>query len=539
MKTKIILAGLLLVFSAFSLFFTIKNEADVKTSNIGSNTTITSDTAPFLIGAYDLGNLNDYSKIDSLRFNAWHQYLMISDSSEILGKWVVRGWFPSDTLFNDLPNNNDVKSLLDANNAHNLKMIMQRPATQYFSYGQRSDYECEESLANNDFWFYTYRNHPSNVSSDYTETLSNETIKGRYCRQGNDSGYVMTGLKANREQINCTSYPGGGDVNKKWYIKPRIKIDSASAYANHRVCRVEVYRYDSTRIKTIEITGNNFIKPGPIFDSSYLDWFYGFYDTVQTIADGRSFNPDTLSWFGDKDACKVDFRVFWYGECDMWIDRIRVEDEIAHSLFDPLDPNYNRVQAYIGVEAKLMATHNTAPLRYYLDEFEFNHLPCIKYVSKMLKDSTSFYGREIPFTAYNGLSFYSAHIPSDSASLGGWHFGKYFLDSVNIREFNYGEYPFKYRRENDSVYTPTIIPSSLPRTSGDGVYGEVVSPRVYENWLQNYLYYDNYSYTCSGLFINTLKDVVERCKESNWKINFTTPVQTHIMRKGDYLREPT
>ncbi|MBK8382873.1 MAG: hypothetical protein IPL16_13515 [Ignavibacteria bacterium] len=37
--------------------------------------------------------------------------------------------------------------------------------------------------------------------------------------------------------------------------------------------------------------------------------------------------------FGINDThSKVDFKVFWYDKCDMWIDRIRVENQPAHRM---------------------------------------------------------------------------------------------------------------------------------------------------------------------------------------------------------------
>ncbi|MBM4159073.1 MAG: hypothetical protein FJ216_09915, partial [Ignavibacteria bacterium] len=536
MKTKLFSIPVLLLISLISIYFKSPDYDSYNKKKSLENTLITSsDTLPFIIGAYDLGNLKDYKKIDSLRFNGWHWYLTKGSWSTILQKNVPLGWYLNDTLLGNPNLVDSVKLLLDSNNLHGLQMFMQRPATVWLCYGQQSDYQFEEQLSNNELSFYSYKIHPDTVSSDYQETYINgEEIRGRVCSlYTNKAGYVATGLIANREQVNFDNrhYPGNGDYEREWYIKPRIKIDTADAIANKNVCRIEVFNYRDSLIKSIEIKGENFIDEYYIFRGPYLDWFYRLPPESQIIDISLIFNPYKDDWM-NKESCKVDFRIYWYGECNMWVDRIRVEDDRAYNLFDSTALHYICYHQMIDNEAYLAAT-NTSPARFYLDEFEFNHIPCIKYVSRKLKEKTIQYGKEVPFTVYNGMGFYGAHTQE------GWldfnPFQKYFLDSVNIREYNYGSYPFAYRDPD----LRTKIPNTLPRTSGNGVYGDVVEPDTYEEWLQNYIFYKNQGDPKSGEYMELLNEVRNRCTSSNGKLNFITPVQTHIMKNEDFLREPT
>ena len=445
MKAKLFSIPVLLLTAVLSIYLKSPEVPVANKNNIIVNrTTLSSDSLPFIVGAYDLGNLTDYAKIDSLGFNGWHWYLTKGGWSSILQKNVPRGWCFHDTLLGN-PNELDtVNRLLDSNSKHGLKMFMQRPMTQWLCYGQQSDYQLESVLTDPGLSFYAYNEHNEEVSSDYQDTLNN--IKGRYCELNtNSAGYVSTGLKANREQVNfdVRHYPGNGDFERWWYIKPRIKIDTADAYANKNVCRVEVYNYDSVLIKTIEIKGENFIEPiTNIFKGPYLDWFYWLSSDAQIINIDTLFNPFKRGWMA-KDSCKVDFRIYWYGECNMWVDRIRVEDDRAYNLFDSTAQLYDEYNQVIDYESELAAT-NISPARFYLDEFEFNHIPCIKYISKKLESKTIQYGKEVPFTVYNGTGFYGAHIPEGSLDF--THFQKYFLDSVNVKEYNYGSYPFAKSR---------------------------------------------------------------------------------------------
>ncbi|MCX6161959.1 MAG: hypothetical protein NTV87_11605 [Ignavibacteriae bacterium] len=484
MKTKIILT-VLLVFPAV-LFFLSKPPAK-ENANPTFQTTNTDTT--FFIGSYDLGNAADRRIIDSAKFNQWHKYLG-SDTAQ--GRSVPLGWFDYDVTFTNPNTNPRVKGLLDSNNNQHLYTFMHRPNIDWLCFGQRSDYQCEDSCFlspdEQDFWFYTYRNTGTvgiNLH-DYTQfgngarvkycTTNESVVDSCYNRVNpHSAGYVVMGLKANREQVNATTYPGSGDCQYDWFIKPRIRINVADAYANKLVCRIEVYNFEGDTIKKVELYGKHFIDNSNNYDGSYRDNYYHFpTDTNLIIDTGYYFNPNKKNWLRTDDSCKVDFRVYWYGQCDMWLDYVRVDDEKANRLLTGSDDEYNNM---LGWEAQL-AVYNNSPLRFYLDEFEFNHLPCLKYVSKKLRELTAqYYGREVPFSIGTNAGWLSAHTPG-CVYLPDYYFRKYFVDSVKIKELMLGIYPFKYRAGLDSI--PSKIPNTLPDLTNPGVFGTPVNPNEYD-----------------------------------------------------------
>jgi hypothetical protein len=206
------------------------------------------------------------------------------------------------------------------------------------NYGRHSIYELESvNMQTEESGRYTYRNRPDSVSSDFIEEYETRVIKGRYCSvEKNKAGYVVTGLKSHFEDKNYnTKYNfGTGTISRQWYIRPGIKIDSSGAYWNKKVCRIEVYNYDGDLVKKIEITGNNFLDEQMNFNTNYIDSYYRLSHNNNIIENGDMLNSQKKS--NKKNPyCKTDIRVYWYGECNMWIDRITVEDEIAYNLLNP------------------------------------------------------------------------------------------------------------------------------------------------------------------------------------------------------------
>ncbi|MBK8552235.1 MAG: hypothetical protein IPL53_14700 [Ignavibacteria bacterium] len=109
---------------------------------------------------------------------------------------------------------------------------------------------------------------------------------------------------------------------------------------------------------------------------------------IQLIIDPSNFekfNPNCEDLWDT--SCAVDFKVYWYGQCDMWIDYVRVDNEIAHDLFsnDLQNPQFVQYQNWLKWEADSIATlFPNAAYRFYIEEFEFNQIPCMEYVSRKI-----------------------------------------------------------------------------------------------------------------------------------------------------------
>jgi len=248
---------------------------------------------------------------------------------------------------------------------HNLYSPDSILINELLSYGRHSKYEVESAnMQTEESGQYTYKSRPDSVSSDFIEESENEMIKGRYCSvKKNKAGYVVTGLKSHFEHKDYNSKYnfGTAQIDRQWYIKPRIKIDSTGAYWNKKVCRIEVYNYDGDLVKEIEITGSNFIDERMNFNTNYTDSYYKFNRNNNIIENGDMLNSRKKT--NKKNTfCKTDIRIYWYGECNMWIDRITVEDDVAYNLLNPESAGHLSYIKYLSEEkekkSKMMSHKN-------------------------------------------------------------------------------------------------------------------------------------------------------------------------------------
>ncbi len=378
----------ILLLSVLSLFFTRS-----RFSKTESNHSLSSAVNPldsFVLGAMDdaYAFQNRKRLSDSLRFNTWHTY------SRIDRGWIFEGYNgdPDDLTFADSSDYyQGIKALIDTNSRYNLKTIMDRPKIAYLAWGQRSDYECEEIISDNDYWFYTYKTHSDLNMHDVVDTgIHGSGERVRYCQPNpsSNSGWVVKDLKANREQINHQWNFEKNDTAHNWHILPRIRIDSSFAAEplnfNKLICKLIILDFNEDTIKTVNIRVRNFKENSTSdYDGNYIEEFFfeQYNDTNLIISPGKLFNPDKKG-LGDT-ACKVDFRVWYYGECEMWIDRVRVENQVAHELFNRDHDDWLRW------ECNLAKEHPEYIRNFYIEEFEFNTTPCIKYVNKYIDSVTN------------------------------------------------------------------------------------------------------------------------------------------------------
>ncbi len=269
------------------------------------------------------------------------------------------------------------------NRENKLSTLLDRPVLNYLSYGQSSNYECEDSSKVDSLYkFYSYRNSRSNGTTITDVLDSGKWVKRCiYDRQnpGSNADTIVSGLITNREQAN-NFFGGGfmvGDSTYDWYIMPRIRIDYA--FANNplnqrlKVCKIITTNWEGDTLTQI-IEVQNF----KAFDSSSYVGKYltAYYDrssnniTNLTVTENLWFNDDPLRAYNYGEGCKIDFKVYWYDECDMWIDYVRVENKPARDLLT--EPNDLFVKQ-LRFEVKSLALHpttrfNLQPLQFYIED---------------------------------------------------------------------------------------------------------------------------------------------------------------------------
>ena len=387
MKTKILILSILII----SLIFLILNNISAERNEVKSQTdAIEVPDKEFIVGIYD--NAWDLFKNynDSLSLNLWHKY------TGPLSGWIysdIAGYVDTSDKYYNPPSyyEDRVTGQIESNYAGGKRTIMDRPKLAYLSAGQRSDYQAEKiNRYENNYWFYSYDTSViiNGVIEDVTDNSpygSGERVK--YCKAdtsnpGGNACYILKGLRSNREQayINDDDYYSDGIYS--WYIMPRMRIDSNVAkYADTTsVCKIIVKNWEGNTIKS-EIIIAKMFKDSGLYNGNYID--FSSNDTLLRISSGWEFNPDSYD-FGDWSIpCHIDIQVYWYGLCDLWIDRIRVENEPARRLFSG---NFNSdLQAEVLFSMENYNSYKPAPNYFFVNEFQFNQLPCIKYVNEQIK----------------------------------------------------------------------------------------------------------------------------------------------------------
>jgi hypothetical protein len=281
------------------------------------------------------------------------------------------------------------------------------------AFGQRSTYQTEydSALLINKSIRPGYGYLTRQIGNNYSETWMGEQVSGRVCyvipdgqnRDPNNS-YIVKQLYENNEQTNVITRRDYGNAyysdrkrigdNFRWYIKPRMRIDTAiannPANQNKKVVRVEIFNYDSIMLPPIDINVSNFLDANHYYYGNYLEMFNFSgnppYYPLSVLGDELATdNIDTSAYYTPRDSSRVDYRIYWYGEVDVWLDYIQLDDEWAHYLFNETFPN-NRYNFTEKIMNEVNSFSNISGFGYfYFDEFYYNNIPCLKEVLRLIK----------------------------------------------------------------------------------------------------------------------------------------------------------
>ena len=423
-KAKLLFKGnqklvitLILSITAFTFFISSKPADEV--SKYAAPQMLSSNTGEtFLIGMMGNGEDADFKYIDdTLGFNLWHIY---PGSETIGGKHYPTGWTANDKLFTEGGTYvTEVRTVLDNIEGHNMKTLMERPKIEYLCYGQRSDYQCEsmESLDDQNYWFYTFQSNQqghTHTGHDWRDSsIYGENQMVKYCRINNSTnggdwtdgtGYVVDRLRTNSEQCHKSS---GFDAYRwdsecDWLIKPRVRIDSTvadnPANLENEVFRIDIYNQSGynmedpaqNRMKSTIIKVRNFLDQYGNYNGRYLEEFrYNSGDSILTMYQRDWATSNEKWWYtarvnhtqDNNDDNHADIQVYWYGNCDMWIDYVRVDNDIADELLK--GGHWGMYDRWI---KEFADSADVSKLVFNLAEFELNYWPCIGYVAMKIKE---------------------------------------------------------------------------------------------------------------------------------------------------------
>jgi len=513
MKTKtklyIALALIVLLITGFVLNnFNSPSNGEANTPSLPQQTqTDNSWLDKFYIGAIDADydNVNNYNNLHNLGFNLWHTYMYLEKSTN-QNKWFPQmnwGWrYTDDKLMNPY-STYQAKSnqFIDAiyNNGER-ELLMMRPKIEWLCHGQRSDYKCNDDIDDPELWFYHFQQQGHTTGQNITDNsqFGNNT-KVRYCKYNTDGkGLVVSRLKANTEQSHKMDPSEGnqwfGDSECDWLIKPRIRIPVNFPNTNPEtpVCSVKVISRDGTTIKTNSvIKAKYFLNSQGQYNGNYIeDYNFGSESNTLTFT-GETGNGWVYCARGDHNPDKsgdshADIQVYWYGNCDMWIDYVRVDNDVANRLLKPGGDSEFDKWIYDDVTqigyGKIM--------KYYLELVEFNNIPCMAYVNSKLKQHSG--GKADLMQDLHNWLFY--HVPLEKAYTVS---NAVFLNNQYIQKVGFTQvfaecYPLN-GCPNDLSFSK--IPITLPVTKGNKIIGEPVTPSQYDTWLQDNLNHRPYSYS--------------------------------------------
>ncbi|MBS1494937.1 MAG: T9SS type A sorting domain-containing protein [Bacteroidetes bacterium] len=471
----------------------------------------------FYVGAMDNpyndpNHPNIQTNMDSLGFSLWHRYLEPQDRNAQQQNWYYpkmnwgTGFTDQDNLMADsstyAPGVRD--RIADIYSHNKRRLIISRPKISWLCYGQRSDYQCEDIPANDQLWFYSFQS-PNHAGTDITDNSTfGQGRRVRYCEAIPSSPLeriVVSRLKTNTEQCakGDKDNPWTMDSYSPWKIKPNVRIDSNVAHDlvhNVKVCRVLVLAQDgSTVLKDIDIHANDFLDNNGFYNGKYKEEFNFSGGTNLTIPTDWTATTGGWGWEArgnraeDTDNNRADIKVYWYGNCDMWIDYVRVENEIADRLLKGNDAQFER---WIKDEVTQIAgqtIYGVHPImKFYLELIEFNNIPCIGYVNKKLKYYSEQKGFQVDLMQ-DMTPTIGMHVPwYERTKVWNIDFLKrFYMDSTGYTQVFSESYPLTAcfnTNSNEQVFS--YIPPTLPTTSGSKVLAQTKpTPEAYDDWLQD------------------------------------------------------
>jgi hypothetical protein len=316
---------------------------------------------PSLNAALNLGRYRE------LNFNAVQQYDGGSD---------MYGWHLG-LLINEQGNN--FAKVLDLTGKNGFYGFYERSFFGKYCYGQRLIYEVSKSGDNTGLNFgFIYTDCMKNSYEEDGERSVLHAVPGKH-----GEGYLCRNIYENLQHGDLFDFRQ--DDKGTWHIKPEMRIP-ANMPDNIPVVRIETISFSGKIAKQVVLNTQNFKNNGE-YAGKYTDTYSGMQGDALEIR-GDDANPSSLNygrndlWWEWDDNCKTDFRVFWYGKCEVWFDRMVVDDNTANELFDL--KNRDWINERIRQEAGVFSgkTENNF---LFTDEILISQYPCIKFVLDELR----------------------------------------------------------------------------------------------------------------------------------------------------------
>jgi hypothetical protein len=461
--------------------------------------------------------LNNLDKYKELNFNAIQWY--DAGSTEF-------GRFEDVNLSNSQINR--FKGVLDSIEDKGLLGFYDRVRLSQPCYGQRLVYEVGGQPDNTDLNYGFVYQHC--MSQTYTTDQGRTVLHA--VPSTNQAGYLSKDIYENIQHSDLFDFQR--NERGTWYIKPVMRIPTGLADSTS-VVKIEVIPFSGGNpAKTIIIRAGNFKDGNGVYNGNYVDQYRGFSanggleiqgDTASgSLNHGRTAENEWENW---PNTCHVDFKVYWYGQAEVWFDNMVVDDRLANELFNPsTQGDYNtRIQEEIQY-----FTNYGSNYCFYADELTPSEIPCIKYVMNKMRE-------------------YCASNPEPKLSFALTNY--LHVHGLRNRELSYK--PYFDSLQVDFVQTDChsfydgIIPNVLPQYDTRVPSSWFKPSSVYNQWLQDYAFGHRYSDPPLGYLVSQINKTRSNINQYSDNAKFIMQPQLHAWlfstdESSQYLsglREPT
>jgi hypothetical protein len=433
MKTKLHFKILFLT-SIPILYFVIFSGFDKKENIYNSSTSISQDTAAksftnliFTDTYFGRFTPNDPRAIennlhnfkDSLHFNSVHVY----------GYGNLGGGF--DEAIGDY--SSYVSDLMNQVNNSGLKGFYGRSKIEQLSYGQRLEYEAEGGNSG-----FSYSSNSGYITTDSGRQVVKGCLNTSQCPETDATPrYLCQNIYENLQHGDLIDFSQWDLYD--WHIKPFMRIDSnvVDNNPNAKVIRIDVINYKGVKIDSIIIKARNFAKFNApsgsyLYPGNYLNTYNFDLDpgvnleiSGDTASGGLSNGMRQDPWYDWKDNCEVDFKVWWYGEVDVWFDKMIVDDHWGNQLFNENPAIRNEMEERITEEVEAF-TDPMGAGSFFIDEVTHSQIPCINRVYELMKQANTNAKLNFAVTNYFNIRSYKDN------SIG----NRELLKQINSESFN-------------------------------------------------------------------------------------------------------
>jgi len=334
--------------------------------------------------------------------------------------------------------------------------------------GQRMVFESE---GGNEGYSYSSRMSGSGPVSDSGRSV----IKGcASCPPSMPAGMLCESVTENLQFALSYTYDWAPQQN--WHLKPvmRIKQSDFSPNDTTRVVAIYTRNFDGVYIDTVIIRVRNFRDQNNNYSGQYTNDFNFQFEFPAQDLDilGRRDTAIGLMYGYTREnvnASQIDFKIYWFGQVDVWFDKLVVDNDIADNMFTGL----NDLRIYDEVN-----NFGNKLDMFFVDECVTTNLPCIKYVNDYIKNS----GLPSPPLSYAVSYNMNFHYTRNDANT-----FKLYLDTVKPDIIQVDAHALQFHDQGE--------PGCIPINSFNPL---LVDPKVPADWKVNNQTYNTYLQECLG-----------------------------------------